>query len=201
MHFLYVSFCHIKALFCSLTFGVTSEQYLNKVLWCRCVVTVLAWPPEAEWQRDTRGRIYRSAGLTAETLWQDLHPVWFYKQAKGALTLCGTRWSRSFFLFLHLYSPGPNSEKHSFDTCIAPGGNTFAQSTRQLILSMSGALGERMKQRFDLIGYEKVSHLCPVGREEGYRGKGWHMQGQMHKAMIYLCDSHLSQGATFLLHP
>lgn len=28
-----------------------------------------------------------------------------------------------------------------------------------------------MKQRFDLIGYEKVSHLDPVGKEEGFRGK------------------------------
>lgn len=28
-----------------------------------------------------------------------------------------------------------------------------------------------MKQRFDLIGYEKVSHLGPVGTEENYRGK------------------------------
>lgn len=28
-----------------------------------------------------------------------------------------------------------------------------------------------MKQRFDLIGSEKVSHLGPVGKEEGYRGK------------------------------
>lgn len=28
-----------------------------------------------------------------------------------------------------------------------------------------------MKQRFDLIGYEKVSHLGPAGEEEGYRGK------------------------------
>ena len=28
-----------------------------------------------------------------------------------------------------------------------------------------------MKQRFDLIGDEKVSHLGPVGEEEGYRGK------------------------------
>lgn len=125
----------------------------------------------------------------------------FTSRQRVPLTLCGTRWSRSFFHFLPLNLHGPNSQKQSFDTCIAPGGNTFAQSTRQLILSMSGALGERMKQRFDLIGYEKVSHLCPVGREEGYRGKGWHLQGQMHKAMIYLCDSHLSQGATLLLHP
>lgn len=36
---------------------------------------------------------------------------------------------------------------------------------------MSSALGGRMKQRFDLIGYEKVSHSSPVGRAEGYRGK------------------------------
>lgn len=28
-----------------------------------------------------------------------------------------------------------------------------------------------MKQRFDLIGYEKVLHLSSVGSEEGYRGK------------------------------
>lgn len=28
-----------------------------------------------------------------------------------------------------------------------------------------------MEQRFDLIGSEKVSHLGPVGKEEGYRGK------------------------------
>ena len=61
--------------------------------------------------------------------------------------------------------------RHTFDTCITPRGNVFAQSTRQLILSMSSALGGRMKQRFDLIGYEKVSHSGPVGREEGYRGK------------------------------
>lgn len=28
-----------------------------------------------------------------------------------------------------------------------------------------------MKQRLDLIGYEKVSHLGPVGREEGNGGE------------------------------
>lgn len=77
----------------------------------------------------------------------------------------------------------------------------FAQCTRQLILSMSSALGGRMKQRFDLIGYEKVSHLGPVGREEGYGGSVWHMQGQMHSALIYLSDSRLSQRAPVWLHP
>lgn len=45
-----------------------------------------------------------------------------------------------------------------------------AQCARQLILTMSSALGGRMKLRFDLIGYEKVSHLGPAGKEEGYRG-------------------------------
>lgn len=63
-----------------------------------------------------------------------------------------------------------NPESGAFDICITPGGNTFAQCTRQLILTMSSVLGERMKQRFDLIGYEKVSRLGPAGRKEGYRG-------------------------------
>lgn len=67
------------------------------------------------------------------------------------------------------------------------------RAQRQLILSMSSALGERMKQRFDLIGYEKVSYSGPVGREEGYGGSVWCMQGQMHKALIYLPDSRFSQ--------
>lgn len=74
-----------------------------------------------------------------------------------------------------LLSLGPNSnwenpESHAFDICITPGGNTFAQCTRQLILTMSSALGGRMKQRFDLIGCEKVSHLDPAGEEGGFRG-------------------------------
>lgn len=46
-----------------------------------------------------------------------------------------------------------------------------------------------MKQRFDLIGYEKVSRLGPVGIEAGYKGRVWHRQGQMHTAVIYLSDS------------
>lgn len=70
----------------------------------------------------------------------------------------------------HRNSRWGNPESGAFDICITPGGNTFAQCTRQLILTMSSVLGERMKQRFDLIGYEKVSRLGPAGRKEGYRG-------------------------------
>lgn len=68
-----------------------------------------------------------------------------------------------------------------------------AQCARQLILTMSSALGGRMKLRFDLIGYEKVSHLGPAGKEESYGGTVLHMQGQMQRALIYLSDSGLSQ--------
>lgn len=146
------------------------KQCSNTVAWCRYVVTVLAWTVEAQWQSKAEKRIYRSAGLTAEVLWSDLHPVWFYKEGKDLLTLCLTKWS--FFLGPYLSKLMLRKSREPFsDTCITPGGNSFAQCTRQLILSMSSALGGRMKQRFDLIGYEKVSHLDPVGKEEGYRGK------------------------------
>lgn len=40
-------------------------------------------------------------------------------------------------------SRGENPESRAFDICITPGGNTFAQRTRQLILTMSSVLGER----------------------------------------------------------
>lgn len=86
-----------------------------------------------------------------------------------------------------------NPERHAFDICFTPGGNTFAQCTRQLILTMSSVLGKRMKQRFDLIGYEKVSRLGPDGRKEGYGRTFLHMQGQMQRALIYLPGSSLTQ--------
>lgn len=132
--------------------------------------------------------------------------MWFfYKQREGLLTLCWRKLNNSSPIPPSpphpTLAPCPNSywgnpESHAFDTCITPGGNAFAQHTRQLILSMSSALGGRMEQRFDLIGDEKVSHSGPVGREEGYRGSVWHMQGQMHRALIYLSDSRLSQWAS-----
>lgn len=50
-----------------------------------------------------------------------------------------------------------------------------------------------MKQRFDLIGYEKVSRLGPAGRKEGYGRTFLHMQGQMQRALIYLPGSSLTQ--------
>lgn len=89
----------------------------------------------------------------------------------GVVNPLSSKVKQVILLFPCLNSYWGNSASHAFDTCIAPGGNTFAQCTRQLILSMSSALGGRMKQRFDLIGSEKVSHLGPVGKEEGYRGK------------------------------
>lgn len=57
-------------------------------------------------------------------------------------------------------------------------GNTFAQCTRQLILTMSSALGRRMKQRFDLIGCEKVSRSGPAGEMGGLRRAGGWKEGR-----------------------
>lgn len=50
-----------------------------------------------------------------------------------------------------------------------------------------------MKQRFGLIGYEKVSHLGPAGRKEGYGETFLHTQGQIQRALIYLSSSSLTQ--------
>lgn len=56
----------------------------SSVMGCRYVVTVLARPvEEAQWQSNTERRIYRSAGLTAEILRQDLHPVRFLQAGGG----------------------------------------------------------------------------------------------------------------------
>lgn len=158
------------------------KQCLNTVVWHRYVVTFLASLTKAQWQSDTERRIYRSAGLTAEILWQGLHPLRLYKQGVDLLTLCWTKWKRisppplslsltlpPLSLCLCPNSYWENPESHAFDICITPGGNALAQCTRQLILTMSSALGGRMKQRFDLIGYEKVPRLGPVGME-GFKG-------------------------------
>lgn len=51
-----------------------------------------------------------------------------------------------------------------------------------------------MKQRFDLIGDEKVSRLGPAGTKEGYGGTFFHMQGQMQRALIYLPGSSTNPG-------
>lgn len=58
---------------------------------------------------------------------------------------------------------------------------------------MSSVLGERIKQRFGLIGYEKVSRLDPAGRKEGYGGTFLHTQGQIQRALIYLSSASLTQ--------
>lgn len=42
----------------------------------------------------------------------------------------------------HRNSHWESPETHAFDICITPGGNMFAQCTRQLILTMSSVLGK-----------------------------------------------------------
>lgn len=54
---------------------------LNTVTWRGYVVTLLARPYRSSvLQLGTEGRIYRSAGLTAEILRRDLHPLCLYKR-------------------------------------------------------------------------------------------------------------------------
>lgn len=45
-----------------------------------CSYSFVARLARAQWQSGTEGKIYRSAGLTAEILWQDLRPVWIYER-------------------------------------------------------------------------------------------------------------------------
>ncbi len=146
---------------------------LSTGAWCRYVVTVLARPVEAQWQRNTKRRIYRSSGLTAEILWQDLHPMPFYRRGGGFLNPLLSKMEKVILLSLCSNSCWGNPESHASDTCITPGGNMFAQCTRQLILSMSSALGGRMKQRFDLIGYEKGLTFGPSWESGVLRGEAF----------------------------
>lgn len=133
------------------------------------------WSPVAEKHREKNLQVSRAhswdfmARFTPCVILQGGGRGWW--RGEDSLTLCRAKWNGLFSFFSCWNSYWGNSASRAFDTCTAPGGNTFAQRTRQLILSMSSALGGRMKQRFDLIGSEKVSHLGPVGKEEGYRGK------------------------------
>lgn len=157
--------------YCTFTFRVFLKQCLNTA-WCRYIVKALA-------HRELNGRVTRRGEFTGQegsqlSFYGKIYTLCnFTSGGEDGLTLCWTEWNRIFFSFSLFLSP-PNSYENpasrTFDICFTPEGNMGAQCARQLILTMSSALGRRMKLRFDLIGYEKVSHLGPAGKEEGYRG-------------------------------
>lgn len=160
-------------------------------------------------QRGSEGRIYRSAGLTAEILRRDLHPLCLYKRRERCFNplVCTQNPPRLLCSRPTFKLRGKKiTQRAVLLTSVShQEGNTFAQCTRQLILTMSSALGRRMKQRFDLIGCEKVSRLGPAGEKGGVqRAGGWNegwLEGgwcwkrraqdkdECKELLIYLSDS------------